>query len=949
MTDGFKLFKSSRLSCKDIAEPPILIPSSESSCSDEEITPQKTDRTLSSSEGKTPRKIFPIFVRTLQNNKSNLSSERQPYQTAEGARAAAFSNQKKNDPLAVSPHLTGKDGRGLSTCGEQLPDSELQGSLDEIQTSNPSFPVHTVFSALQKKARDGLQKSKAGHASHKSPPSKKKRKEEIEGSGRLMKRPRCCVSAEAAMDPDLHSFSAQKKPRGSKLSLSRTRRLKQQRGRPAVHHQCHSGPELHQGGSCVEDTLWTDKYSPQHSSEVIGNAASVAKLHSWLKKWKLRANQDERRKMEERRRDDDSWDCGDFQGESASEDPDEEFLWNTVLISGPPGVGKTASVYACSQELGFKVFEVNCSSQRSGRLLLSQLKEATQSHLVEISGADRLKPVVFSSIQRSEAGKTSLPKNVTSASKKAARRKLSSRRHKAPADALTLAHFFKVKREADGSRLGGTPPSGSPDRKLLCHSFAGRDQSEPRSKSAATSLILFEEVDVIFEDDVGFLGAIKAFTKTTKRPVVLTTNDPLFKDRFDSSLEEIVFKAPSEGSVGSYLQLVSLAENRRLDSGDARNLAALTGADVRRCLLQLQLWLRSGGGGAQTGGLTKQLLPPKKCRSELPPCETSCSASMLGLQSSEPDTKVFLNLLAESWRGGVPLLYSNLELLLSSGASVLGPDEETGSCLHADLRQQKRNITCRTSASRLSRRRGSAAATNPRLIKSWMPRDSGLNGNREEKAADSTAALADFFDLMSYLDSTFPDAGRPVSGSSRSTAFVWTGAALADGSLDETGEEERLGDGEEGLLDIRAAAEGLGFGICSRSVTEAWILPHTEEWESERSGTTTLPKTQTLILTSQPLCAPSLAQRRLKLSRKVLSSRTFGLLGNRRAVCAEYLPVLRFICHKRKEQASFMLDLSKSTVQLLAKDFIWRSLEKPLNRTSSSLMNSCPPALHQLM
>lgn len=33
----------------------------------------------------------------------------------------------------------------------------------------------------------------------------------------------------------------------------------------------------------------------------------------------------------------------------------EDMLCNTVLITGPTGVGKTAAVYACAQELGFKV------------------------------------------------------------------------------------------------------------------------------------------------------------------------------------------------------------------------------------------------------------------------------------------------------------------------------------------------------------------------------------------------------------------------------------------------------------------------------------------------------------------------------------------------------------------------------------------------------------------
>ncbi len=48
--------------------------------------------------------------------------------------------------------------------------------------------------------------------------------------------------------------------------------------------------------------------------------------------------------------------------------------------------------------------------------------------------------------------------------------------------------------------------------------------TEDQDKRTATSLILFEEVDIIFDDDAGFLAAIKHFMTTTKRPVILTTS-----------------------------------------------------------------------------------------------------------------------------------------------------------------------------------------------------------------------------------------------------------------------------------------------------------------------------------------------------------------------------------------------------------------------------------------
>lgn len=62
-------------------------------------------------------------------------------------------------------------------------------------------------------------------------------------------------------------------------------------------------------------------------------------------------------------------------------------------------------------------------------------------------------------------------------------------------------------------------------------------------------------------------------------------------------------------NVCSYLQLVALAENVRLELEDVSGLLRLSRGDVRRCLLQLQLWVRSGGGWtSQSGGLTKELV-----------------------------------------------------------------------------------------------------------------------------------------------------------------------------------------------------------------------------------------------------------------------------------------------------------------------------------------------------
>ncbi|KAG7247174.1 hypothetical protein CRUP_003139 [Coryphaenoides rupestris] len=110
------------------------------------------------------------------------------------------------------------------------------------------------------------------------------------------------------------------------------------------------------------------------------------------------------------------------------------------------------------------------------------------------------------------------------------------------------------------------------------------------------SLVLFEEVDVIFEDDVGFLSAIKILMTTTKRPLVLTTSDPSFKERFESDTEEILFKVPSAVNACSYLRLVCLAEGARTRQHQVARLWAECQGDLRRCLLQLHFLVKGSTG-----------------------------------------------------------------------------------------------------------------------------------------------------------------------------------------------------------------------------------------------------------------------------------------------------------------------------------------------------------------
>lgn len=265
---------------------------------------------------------------------------------------------------------------------------------------------------------------------------------------------------------------------------------------------------------------------------------------------------------------------------------------------------------------------------------------------------------------------------------------------------------------------------------------------------------------------------------------------------------------------------------------------------------------------------------------------------------SEADMMELLRMLAESWRRGVPLLYCNLELLLPiKESSVHFLDKGTCSELHSELatpdphiQQLDGNVALKASntdsksvrnISRLSRRRyitqiditasSSVTEAPQRSSSSKRARSKGasLRDKTEQKAAkvesNCLESLANYFDLMSYLDATMPAAAPFVPGSRTPEAFIWTGVEIKDGLLDVLSEEEKEGRGwsQERLLDIQAAVEGLGFHRYLWRVFEAWT-----EGQKYRQGlgdtrwgrlveNLTLPaSSKSLSFSFPPLCAP---------------------------------------------------------------------------------------------
>ncbi|POI35416.1 hypothetical protein CIB84_000835 [Bambusicola thoracicus] len=372
----------------------------------------------------------------------------------------------------VKSELTGsRPARVFSGHRPVFSEAFRKGLLEEIVSFNSQFPVRKYFYKFLKKQTERLlvensmqgSKDASSNSEANQKPSdnwketKRKRKEKEDQKSKRRKQ---TENTETELESKASRSVITPVPGGKQADAEQAIRLERNKNQKAdVRTEDTEYLSDTNALSGIEDVLWTEKYQPQDSSELVGNKKEIERLHSWLKEWKKRADWEEKRNQKGEKEDkehQDSLDSLDFK-DDRSDIEEENNLCNTVLITGPPGVGKTAAVYACAQELGFKV-------------------------------------------------------------------------------------------------------------------------------------------DIIFDEDAGFLSAIKTFMATAKRPVILTTSDPTFSLMFDGYFEEINFRTPSLINAASYLQALCLAENLRTDVKDLAALLATNNCDIRQSVLYLQFWVRSGGG-----------------------------------------------------------------------------------------------------------------------------------------------------------------------------------------------------------------------------------------------------------------------------------------------------------------------------------------------------------------
>jgi DNA polymerase III delta prime subunit len=259
-------------------------------------------------------------------------------------------------------------------------------------------------------------------------------------------------------------------------------------------------------------------------------------------------------------------------------------LSNTVVVSGPSGCGKTAAAYAVAKELGFKIFEISSSERRGGKDVLDKIGNMAENHLVKHHGSSH-----ESKTETSDTNASDEPARLDEAFQKDLE---SGRQGKMNA-------FFKPQVKLNPAQPTKIPAKGRLAAKVINNI---QEVLKKPAKDQQQSLILLEEVDIMFKDDKDFWPTILKLIATSKRPFLMTCNDetllPMQTIAFHAVLR---FTPPSRDTAADYMLAVAAAEGHLIDRDALTWLYDYHSQDLRASLTELDFWCQMAVGDPRSG------------------------------------------------------------------------------------------------------------------------------------------------------------------------------------------------------------------------------------------------------------------------------------------------------------------------------------------------------------
>ncbi|KAI0468306.1 hypothetical protein F4859DRAFT_491174 [Xylaria cf. heliscus] len=363
--------------------------------------------------------------------------------------------------------------------------------------------------------------------------------------------------------------------------------------------------------STCESVAWAQKYAPTSARCVLQNGREAELLRDWLQSLKVQAvdtgasdnasklksvsaprkkrrhkklegfvvsSDEEANDMDEIDDDESQWFCHGNRGDAKKTvvrsgdmidrgGKPSTRLTNAVLISGPHGCGKTATVYAIAKELDFEVFEINAGARRSGKDILEKVGDMTRNHLVNHQQKDEPRDsTVDDEVNRDlKSGKQGM-----------------------------MTCFFKPK-----------PARPTKDAQVVAQTLetpVPASQEKKPNRDQKQSLILLEEVDILYEEDKQFWATVISMIAQSKRPFIMTCNNESIVPIQTLKLHGIFrFSSPPVDLAVDMLLLIAANEGHALRRRAVEALYESRDHDLRAAITELNYWCQIGVGDLRGG------------------------------------------------------------------------------------------------------------------------------------------------------------------------------------------------------------------------------------------------------------------------------------------------------------------------------------------------------------
>ncbi|KAI1423636.1 hypothetical protein F5Y12DRAFT_520752 [Xylaria sp. FL1777] len=136
--------------------------------------------------------------------------------------------------------------------------------------------------------------------------------------------------------------------------------------------------------------LWTEKYRARNFMDLVGDDMTNRQVLKWLKRWDPVVFPRAPRSRPALRR-------PGVKAEAEEEKPHRKIL----MLTGPPGLGKTTLAHVCARQAGYEVMEINASDDRSRDVVKNRIRTSL--------GTENVKTVQHSKAQTNKQQKVARP------------------------------------------------------------------------------------------------------------------------------------------------------------------------------------------------------------------------------------------------------------------------------------------------------------------------------------------------------------------------------------------------------------------------------------------------------------------------------------------------------------------------------------------------------------